>query len=175
MPKIVPPSSGEYSEFYAGYVARIGDADVLQVLETQIAEIESFSAQIGEENKNFAYAKGKWTIAEVFGHLIDTERVFVYRAMRFARGDTNSLNGFDQDWFVAQNNTYEYSLAELTAEFSNLRRANLSFFRHLKEIQLNRRGTASGAEVSVRALVFMTAGHVAHHLTIFRERYLNEI
>lgn len=166
------PAEGEYAPSYAGYVGRVPEGDVLAVLERQLEEVPALLAGLGEERAGYRYAPGKWSVKEVVGHVADLERVFAYRALRFARGDRTPVPGVEQDGYVAHAHFDRGTLADLLAEWENQRRANLLFFRRLDADAWARSGPASGAEVTVRALAYVLAGHLRHHLAVLSERYL---
>lgn len=165
------PGSDEYAPFYGDYVARVPDGDIVAVLEGQIGETLRMLGGITEAAADRAYAPGKWTIKEVVGHVVDSERVFGQRALRFARGDTTELPGFDQDPYVLAGGFAARSLRDLADELAAVRRATVLLFRGLPAEAWGRRGVASGHEVSVRALASIIAGHELHHRAILRERY----
>jgi hypothetical protein len=165
------PAGSEYAPSFAGYVALVTESDVVPVLERQASEMARLLPVVTPDLEKYRYAEGKWTIREVFGHLIDGERVFSYRALCISRGETVSLPGFDENVYVAQSPYLERPLADLVVEFSSLRRANIAFFRGLKQSDWERRGTANDNPVSVRALAFIMAGHVRHHFNVLRDRY----
>jgi hypothetical protein len=167
-----PPDSTEFAPYYARYVALVPDGDVLDTLERQIDETLTLLGEFGEARGGHRYAPGKWTVKEMAGHLADTERVFVYRAMCIARGETASLPGFDENAYAANAGFDARSLASILGELTTVRRATLTFFRNLDDVALARRGTANAATVTPRALAFITAGHERHHLNILRERYV---
>ncbi len=169
---MTPPGKDEYAEFYHGYVAAMSGKDVLNTMSEHPDELRRLLSGVSDETANRAYAEGKWSIKELLGHIIDTERVFVYRLLRFCRGDETPLSGFDQDPYVAASRANERSLESLIDEFENLRRANMFLIGNLTEEELARSGTASGNGVTVRALIHITGGHVQHHMNILRERYL---
>ncbi len=166
-----PPAS-EYAPYQAGYVASVPDGDIFEILSRQRVEFPEFLRSFGEARGGHRYAPGKWSIKEMIGHINDTERVFAYRALRFARGDETPLPSFEQDDYVRTGNFDARTLASLADEFSHLRAATLDLFYHFDPDALARRGTASGFVVSVRAMAFVMAGHVAHHERVLRERYL---
>jgi hypothetical protein len=166
------PGAEEYDDYYASYVARVVGDDVVGTLESQLV---AFHARLGEIDPSLAghrYAPGKWTVAEVIGHLVDSERIFGTRALRIARGDRTPQPGFDQDAYALEGRFGERGLDDLSDEFASLRYANLALFRSLDADRWRRTGTANGVAVSVRALAFILAGHAAHHLEVLRERYL---
>ena len=166
------PEQTEYASYYERYVSLVGEADIVSALEAQLYEFLEIFKEIEEEKGAYRYAENKWSIKELVGHLIDGERIFAYRAHRFARADRTPLEGFEQDGYIENANFDEIALENLVAEFSLLRRANMLFFVGLPEAAWSRAGVASGAEVSVRALAYIMVGHVRHHLQILRERYL---
>ena len=166
------PEKNEYAGYYETYVSLVTENDIVSALENQIGELKKIFAGINEEKGLFAYAEGKWTIKELLGHLIDGERVFSYRALRFSRNDTTPLAGFEENSYVANSNFNHRTLADLVEEFALLRQSNSIFFRSLPENTLLRTGIASDNEVSVNALSYIMVGHVRHHLDILRDRYL---
>jgi uncharacterized damage-inducible protein DinB len=166
------PDSNEYNPYYAGYVSLVTEDDVLVAMEEQIKEIERLVTSIPEEKGTHAYEPGKWTVKEVLGHLVDTERVFAYRALRISKGDTTELPGYDQDLFVERGGFNEAPIKSLLAELLHMRRANIIFFSGLSEERSALAGSANGNPVTVRALAYMMVGHVRHHLNILSERYL---
>jgi hypothetical protein len=174
MPHVIleRPSADEYAPYMAGYVASVPDGDIFEILARQGAAFPAFLQSIGEDRANYRYADGKWTVKEMIGHVNDTERVFSYRALRFARADETPLASFDQDRYVPEGRFDKRTLASLADEFAHLRAATLDLYYHLDNDALARRGTASGFTVSVRAMAFVIAGHVAHHERMLRERYL---
>jgi hypothetical protein len=165
------PGPDEYAPFYRDYVARVPAGDIVAVLGEQIGETLRVLGGLTEAAANRAYAPGKWTIKEVVGHVIDAERVFSTRALRFARGDRTELPGFDQDPYVLAGGFAARSIRDLADELAAVRRATVLLFRGLPEEAWGRRGVASGQEVSVRALAYIIAGHELHHRSILRERY----
>jgi hypothetical protein len=165
------PVPGEYGEFYAGYIAK-AEGDVLELLTRQLDELAALWRRVGEEGAEHRYAPGKWSIKDIVGHLADAERVFVYRALRIARGDLTPLPGFDENVFVEAANAGKRRLTDLAAELAYVRRASIVFFEGLDEAAAERRGTASGYPLAVRAVPYIVAGHTAHHMDVIRTRYL---
>jgi hypothetical protein len=166
-----PPAEGEYAPFYAGYVALASKGDLLRGLEAQVHEVSGLLRGLSEEEAMFRYAPGKWSVKEVAGHLADTERIMAYRALRIARGDTTPLPGFDENAFVATAGFDARPLPSLVEEWETVRRASLLLLRGFDGEAAGRAGTASGAPITARALAYIIAGHVAHHLEILRTRY----
>lgn len=169
---ISKPDFGEYAPFYKSYVELLGEDDVLEKLSSNRKKTYYFFLALPAEKADFAYAEGKWSIKEVLGHMIDTERIMCYRLLRFARADHHPLAGFNENFYVSRANAKNRELEDLANEFSDLRKANLYLYQNLDQEQLRRQGTASNAVVSVKALLYIIAGHELHHLKIIGERYL---
>lgn len=165
------PTPSEYAPFYAGYIAALADGDILETLERQTSELRQLAASTPADRETFRYGEGKWSVREVFGHLIDGERVFSYRVLRFSRGDETPLPGFDENDYVAASHFDRRPLSDLVDELVLLRQANLRLLRSLAPEDWTRTGTANNHPVSVRALAFIMAGHVRHHLNLLRDRY----
>jgi hypothetical protein len=165
------PSATEFASFYAGYVSLVPEADIMSVLEGQADEVRLQTRAFIPKREEFRYAPGKWSVREVLGHVTDAERVFGFRAFCFSRGDENALPGFEQDDYVARAGFDRCSLKDLVQEFGQLREANLTVLRRLEDNAWRRMGTASGKPVSVRALAYIMAGHVRHHLHVLSTRY----
>ncbi len=166
------PQTDEYAPFYAGYIQHVPeDADIAVLLRTQPDELRALVAHLSDEAANQRPAPGEWSVKEVLGHINDTERVFAYRALRIARGDTTPLPGFEQNDYVTATHFNARSLANLVDEFDAQRRANVLCFQSLTEAETARRGTASNNPVSARALLYIMAGHVNHHLHSLRTDY----
>jgi hypothetical protein len=166
------PAPDEYAPFYETYIAKVRDGDIVKILSEQSDAIRGLFARVPEDRGHFAYAPGKWTLNEMLLHVIDTERVFAYRALRIARGDTMPLAGFEQDQWVPLSGANKRALHSIVDEFVVVRAATVALFRGLPVDAWNRRGTASGFSVSVRALAFKCAGHALHHEGLIREKYL---
>ena len=165
------PGPGEYAPFYAGYVSLVPEPDALAVLTAQPSELLALAARVPAEREQHRYAPGKWSVREVFGHLTDGERVFGYRAFCISRGDQSALPGFDEQSYIAGSDYDGVPLAQLASDFAALRQSNLSVLRRLPADAWARGGTANGTPVTVRALAFIMAGHVRHHLGVLRDRY----
>jgi uncharacterized damage-inducible protein DinB len=166
------PESGEYAPYYDRYIALVPDGDIVRHHESQIRDTATLVRGLPETLGGHRYAEGKWSIREVVGHLCDTERVFGYRAMRFARSDHTPLPGFDENAFVANSRFDARTLASLIDEFESVRRGTVAFFGGLDEDEWVRRGTANNNEMSVRALAWTVAGHELHHRGLLQTRYL---
>jgi hypothetical protein len=170
---IASPDRTEAAEYYFTYIDQVPrDADILDILEAQVAEMTSLLRGISEDRSRGRYAPGKWSIREVVGHVNDTERLTVFRAFWFARGFDSPLPSFDQNVAAASAKADDRTLSSHLEEFRAIRAATLTFFRNLPEDAWIRNGVASGNPFTVRALAYIAAGHVAHHNRILRERYL---
>ena len=165
------PAPEEYPAYFAPYVAAVPDGDVLGTLEAQIDAVRACVESFGDEGSLRRYADGKWSVREILGHLSDTERVFVCRGLSFARGDTTELPGMDENAWVAGADFDGIPAAALLDEFEHVRRATIALYRTLGEPALDRGGVANGIAVTVRAIPWLIAGHVAHHLGVLEERY----
>jgi len=166
------PEKTEYDPYYAHYVSLVADRDIIDTLASQPTRLRDLFTAIPEENGGFRYAEGKWSMKEVLGHLIDGERMFAYRLFRISRGDETPIEGFEQDGYIENAHTDDRSFSDLLEEFSLLRRANMMLFNNLKDDAWMRVGTANNAKVSVRALFYIMAGHIEHHLGVLKEKYL---
>ena len=170
------PETNEFAPYYNNYVSLVTDGPIAIVLKAQPGELSRLISGLPEEKGVFAYAEGKWTIKELLSHLIDGERIFAYRVLRISRGDKTPIEGFEQDEYIATSNANDRSFAELLEEFGTLRKANLLLVNNISDESSLLMGTASDNPVSARALVYIMAGHVRHHLNILNERYLpNEV
>jgi len=165
------PQPDEYAPYYAPYIEKIED-EVFVVLDEQLTSVVNFLKEIPEDKHNYAYAPGKWTIKEIMGHVIDTERIMSYRLLRFSRKDSTGLAGFDENSYILNSSYQERSFLSLIEEFQTVRKSHLFIFNALTPAQLELRGAANGSEVSVRALLFIIAGHLQHHMEVIKTRYL---
>jgi uncharacterized damage-inducible protein DinB len=166
------PDETEYAPYYGRYIGRVPDGDILARLESQLAETLALLRGLTPEQAAHRYAPDKWSIKQVVGHMSDTERIFAYRALRFARNDSTPLPGFEQDDYMAAARFDERTLGDLADELELVRRSSLALLRPLDESAWQRRGVASGAEMSVRALAYTMAGHEIHHREILVTKYL---
>lgn len=165
------PAPTEHHAYFAGYISLVPDGDFFANMESQARESARMLRSVSEEKSQFRYAPGKWTIRELLGHLIDSERVFMYRALTFARSDPTNLPSFDENMWAKASNAAGRSMKELIAEFEAVRAATLAMLRGFTEEQFARSGIANNNQVSVRALAYITAGHERHHIRILREKY----
>ena len=168
-----PPASSEYAPFYAGYVGHVPSGDIIGLLETQLDDTLRLLGGLSEDEAGFRYAPDKWSIKQVVGHLIEAERIFVYRALAFSRNESKPLPGYEQNDYVDAANFDEQSWSGLLDEWRAVRKATVCFFRGLNTAMMVRTGIASDASFTVRALAYIIAGHERHHVTILRARYLD--
>lgn len=166
------PEKAEYDAYYEKYVSLVDESSLFESLLAQPAELSDLFRGLPDERGAYTYAEGKWTIKEVVGHLIDGERFFAYRILRISRGDTTPIEGFEQDGYIEYAHSNARRKADLIEEFRLLRGANMFLLNNLSEEDWLRMGTASGLPVSVRALAYIMAGHITHHVNILRSRYL---
>ena len=166
------PNPSEYDTFYAGYISCVTESDVLSVLHRQQAEIPEMLKELSEEDFDRRYDSRKWSLKEVIGHLIDTERLFSFRALCIARGETQSLPGFDQDDYVKAGLFETRTSKSLLAEYGAVRESSIQLFENLDPTAWSRTGLANQVTFSVRAIAFIIAGHEAHHIEVVKNRYL---
>ena len=166
------PQPNEAADYYSKYIDLIPSDEIVPTLQTQMGEFLELVGAISEEQSLHSYAPGKWTIRNLLNHVNDGERLFLYRAFWFARGFDDPLPSFEQDRAAAVAHANDVSWAELVEEFKNIRLSTLSFFKNLPDEAWSRSGVASDNPVTVRALAYIIAGHVAHHTNVLKERYL---
>ncbi|HEY5885348.1 MAG TPA: DinB family protein [Pyrinomonadaceae bacterium] len=166
------PTSNEAASYYFNYIDRVQGDDVLAVLQSQLDQTVEFLSTVPEEKSLHRYAPGKWSLRELLNHVNDTERLFVFRALWFARGFEEPLPSFDQEIAVNNSDADSIPWKDMVDEFKSLRNSTLSFFRSLPEEAWSRAGIASDNPFTVRALAFITAGHVAHHVDVMKRLYL---
>ena len=169
--RIPRPNPDEHIAYYGRYVSLVPDGDLVTQLESDMGDTAALLRRTPPEREDFAYAPGKWTVKEVIGHLADVERVMGFRALWFARSDAQPLPGFDENAWVPSGKFANRTLAELTDELEAVRASTIAMVRGLAPDALARRGTANGAEISVRALLYIIAGHERHHVGLLKERY----
>ncbi len=165
------PVKGSYPAYYEKYIDQIIETNVMDAIHAQQDNIEKFLQSVSEEKSMFAYAEGKWTLKELLQHVTDTERVFIYRAMCVARGEKQSLPGFDEDMYAANSNANARSWKSLAEEFLAVRQSSRLLFESFTEEMLNQSGTANNRPIHVNAIGFILVGHALHHMHIARERY----
>ena len=173
MKRIEKPCEGEYAPYAIQYIGLLpGDGLVLEHLQNHLKLTGDFLSSLPEARLTHRYAEGKWTIKEILLHIIDDERIYAYRALRFARHDRTELPGFEQDDYALHSGANRRTLDDLLSEFATVRGATISLYNGLGGDVLTRAGVASGNYMSVRAIAYHIAGHELHHLNIVRERYL---
>jgi uncharacterized damage-inducible protein DinB len=164
----------EYAPYFEQYIklVQVEETSIIESLESSQKEFESLLRNVSKEKHGFSYAEGKWTLKEVLQHIIDTERIFCYRALCFARNDKTSLPGYDQDIFVDNDNANDRNYYDLLEEMEVLRTSTIHLYKSFSEEALLRIGVASDEKMSVRALGYLFSGHQIHHLNVVKERYL---
>lgn len=172
MPITSRPTPGESSDYYHRYIDAVPEGDLLDTLAGRGAHLHRVLATLPQDRHDHRYQPGKWSIKEVLGHVTDAERVFAYRALRFARRDPTPLAGFEQDEWMSTAPFANRSLASLLDEFTHLRKSNIALFSSFDDSTLSRMGVASNNPISVRALLYILAGHEIHHTQILTSRYL---
>ncbi|HVN48172.1 MAG TPA: DinB family protein [Bacteroidota bacterium] len=165
------PAEDEYQSYYVRYISLVPETEILPVLHRQIEELQQLASGISSERETFRYAPGKWTIREVFGHLVDYERVFAYRAFCISKGDQASFPSFEQDDYIYNAHYNQRPLADIMDELLLLRKSNLAFLSLLTDDDWNRRGTVNNHSISVLALGYMMAGHIRHHVNVLKQNY----
>lgn len=169
------PELNEHPPYYTYYINLVNSTHGVKALENQIIEMQQFIGSVPVELEEFSYAEGKWTIKEVIGHICDVERILGYRALCIARGEEKELPGFDEDLYVLRGNFNRRSMYDLAHEFSIVRESNIAMFRSFDESIFDILGTANKNKMSVRAILFMIAGHEKHHINVIKERYLKSV
>ena len=173
---ISPPADEEYAPFYADYIQRgAATGDVIAALPRQIDDLRSALGKLSDEQACFKFGPAEWSIKEVAGHLNDVERVFSYRLLRISRNDATPLPGFEQEDYVRAAGFDNYPFPDLINEFELLRRANILAIKNMTDEAVTYLGTASGATISARALIYIMVGHVDHHMASLNEKYLHKM
>jgi uncharacterized damage-inducible protein DinB len=165
------PTESDVSPAHFAYIQLVEGDDIFAAIEQQSSATQKLLASLDESRAGYRYAEGKWSVKEVIGHLVDAERILGYRALAIARGDTQDLPGFDEQDYVRHANFDDWRLGDLSEAYALARRATIVFFRNLPEEAWDRRGSANGFEVTVRALAWSIAGHELHHMKTLRDRY----
>jgi uncharacterized damage-inducible protein DinB len=166
------PNQNDYKPYQEEYIKTVEGDNILKVLEVQLKAIPEFLNSIPEDKGLYSYSAGKWTIKEIIEHMTDGERIFAYRALSIARGETQILPGFEQDDYVKAAHSNNRKISELVDEFRKVREANLSLIKSFIEDDLNKRGNISDYQITVNAILYVMAGHANHHLNILKEKYL---
>ena len=171
--KITDIQSGEYAPYSGAYLALVDSTYTLvEELEVSVHSFIRYVQNVPMDKHDYRYAPGKWTLKDIIQHLIDTERIFAYRALRFSRGDSTELPGFDENTYADTAHASKRHLKDLLTEFSTVRHSTMQLFSSFSEEDLIRNGVASNHVVTVRALGFIIIGHQNHHMKVFTERYL---
>lgn len=166
------PNEGDYPEYYRQYISLVPGDDVIAYFINQEYSLASILRSLAHDKLHYRYAVGKWTIADIAQHLLDTERIFCYRLLTFARADSTEIPGFEEDDYAQCVDTSLRTTDDIIAEYHSLRASTLSLLRSLDSEAIERSGIANGGRVSVRAITYMIAGHELHHLGVIQERYL---
>jgi hypothetical protein len=169
MPK---PNVADYPEYFGKYINQVDEEDLTDGFKNQFSKIDKFLRSIDEEKANYAYAPSKWTLKELLQHIIDTERVFDYRALCFARNEKLSLPSFDENLYADNSNANARTWKNLSDEFINVRRSTQDLFKSFSDEMLQQKGTANNNSTSVLSLGFIILGHVTHHMKVVEEKYL---
>ena len=165
------PAATDYAQAYAGYVALVPENDILAEIEKQSAVTQKLLASLDEAKAAFRYADTKWSIKEVIGHVTDAERIFAYRALAIARGETQPLPGFEENDYVEQAKFDAWKLGDLAEHYALVRRSTIVMLRNLPQEAWDRRGIAADNPITVAAIAWIMVGHERHHLKVLRERY----
>ena len=165
------PLAGSYPEYYNTYISLVAENTIAEALMKNEGEVLAMLRSINEEKGNYAYASGKWSIKELFVHLIDTERIFCYRALSFARRDDQTLPSFEHDDFVKNSKANNRTMSSILEEFESVRRASITLFKSFDETDLHHLGNIPSGKISVAAIGFAICGHYAHHMNVIRQRY----
>lgn len=158
--------------FYQRYLSRIGEGDVLTLLKKDLEETGEFFLKIPESKQDFAYRRGKWTVRQIILHLMDVERIFIYRAHRFSRNDPTELPGFDQDLYIDEYKPGSVTYPQLLKGWENLRQSSILFYEMLTPESMKRTGRAMGLEFTPESIGYILVGHTKHHVSIIKEKYL---
>ncbi len=169
MPK---PNTSDYPEYFGTYINEVVEEDLREAFNNQDLKIDRFLQSVTEEKADYSYAPGKWTLKELLQHIVDTERIFNYRALCFARKETISLPSFDENLYADNSNANVRSWESLSGELINVRKSTKDLFSSFTDAVLQRRGTSNNNSSTVLSLGFIIAGHVSHHIKIAEERYL---
>jgi uncharacterized damage-inducible protein DinB len=164
--------STDYPPIYGQYIKSLGEVDLIDILNSSLEELITTLKDLSTEKVAFRYDEGKWTIKELLQHIIDTERIMSYRALRFSRLDDIDLAGYDENWYTNHSNGADRDLASLLNEFTHLRKSVIAMLEGFKKEMMLRTGSIDGNKITVGSLAFIIAGHQVHHLRIIKDRYL---
>jgi hypothetical protein len=171
MVTIAPPQASEYAPYYSRYISLVKGDDILTALEHQLPVTKALFSSLTSQQGDFRYAPDKWSVKQVLGHVVDTERIFSYRALRIARGDQTPIEGFEQDDYARDGFFENRTLSNLLDEYETVRKATLSLFQNLDPAAWGRSGTANNNKITVRAAAYIIAGHELHHMQVLKEKY----
>lgn len=171
-PLIEPPSATEYAPYYKEYIASVPSRDLIGYFLSQIDSVSTIAIDLDEEKLLYRYSHGKWSIKDIFCHLIDTERIFCYRALCSARGDTKEIPGFEENDYASIAKADDRHITGILTEYAAVRQATIELFKSFNDDDLLRIGVANKNKLSVRAAGYIIAGHELHHLAVIKERYL---
>lgn len=169
------PLENEYPEYYVPYVNLVSDGDLLLILKENLAEMTALFEGLSEENGQFRYAQGKWSMKEVLGHMADTERIMSYRLLRIGRGDQTPLAGFDENDYINGSQFDQLPIKNILDDFAAVRNATIALIQNMPDGAWAKRGIANDTEITSRAIAYIIAGHAIHHLKIIHERYMSEL
>ena len=170
---ITKPGNQEYAAYYQQYINKVSDNDLLKALEENKEQLVKLAGSVPADKADFRYAVGKWSIKEVLSHMSDTERIFAYRALRFARNDKAPLTGFDEEEYAPESNASGRTIGSITDELLKVREATIALFSSFSEPMFMRNGTANNNVISVSAIGFIITGHAIHHMDVISEKYLS--
>ncbi len=168
---ITPPAKEEYPEYFQKYISKV-HGDPKKELTTGLKDLHRFISKLSKKQLAYRYAEGKWNIKEILVHMMDAERVFCYRALRFARNDETSLSSFDENEWVPNSGAADRKVKSIMGEYEAVRNATIAFFANMNDEMFNRSGIANGKQFSVRSILYIISGHVLHHIEIIKKRYL---
>jgi hypothetical protein len=168
------PQPNEYHESLEHYISIVPGNDLLAYFDSQEESVTSIAAALSDDQLLYRYAEGKWSVKDIFCHLIDTERIYCFRALSIARGEKQDLPGFEENDYAKTANAYKRNKESIIYEYKTVRAATIELFRNFDEEMLSRIGIANGSPRSVRSIGYMAAGHELHHLSVIREKYLSE-
>lgn len=169
------PQPGEYPDYYQTYMDQLPEGEVLHLLEKQVVELKHLLENINDSLSERSYEPGKWSIKELLQHMLDSERIFAYRALCFSRGELASLPGYDENLYASNSMAHSRQLDEILEEYELVRRSNLLLFRSFTSEMMVLKGVANGKQMTLRGLIHVMAAHELHHMNILRDRYLQVI
>lgn len=165
------PQPGTYNDYLINYISLVPGNNPLHTLKEQILDFKALLSEVAFEHEDYRYAEGKWSVKELVGHIIDTERIFAYRALAFARGEKQALPGFDENAYAVEGRFAKRTLTDLAHEYGTVRESTITLFRSMDEEALHQQGTANGKPLTALACLWVIAGHQIHHENVLRQRY----